>query len=101
VNFGVSIPDSAMRKLAAETMAATRTHLRCAAQVLQGEGFWPSTVRSVITAVERLKPDDRPRRTFPDVASAVEWMALHMERDTEWQSALCRATESALQASAA
>jgi hypothetical protein len=101
VNFGVKIPDAPMRKLAAETMAATREHLRCAAQVLSGEGFWPSTVRSVITAVERLRPDDRPRRTFPDVPEAIAWMAEHMGRDREWQSALREAMSRLLEQSAA
>jgi hypothetical protein len=101
VNFGVKIPDAPIRKLAAEAMAATNAHLRCAAQVLKGEGFWPSTVRSVITAVERLRPDDRPRRTFPDVRSAIAWMAENMDRDANWQSALHAVTTQVLEQTAA
>jgi hypothetical protein len=101
VNFGVKIPDAPLRKLAAEAMAATHEHLRCAAQVLQGEGFWPSTVRSIITAVERLRPDDRPRRTFSDVRSAIAWMAENMDRDSEWQNALNAVTMQLLEQTAA
>ena len=101
VNFGVKIPDAAVRKLASEAMAATNEHLRCAAQVLTGEGFWPSTVRSVITAVERLRPDNKPRRTFPDVRSAIGWMAEQMDRDAEWQSGLHAVTTQVLEQTAA
>lgn len=96
-HFGAKIPNAQLRAAASQAMAETRISTRCAAQVIAGEGFWHSTVRSVITAMEQLRPDDRPRRTFRTVTEAVSWLAGQLGRDGQWVEGLGAAAQALLE----
>jgi hypothetical protein len=95
-HFGAKMPSSEMRAAAAQAMADTRMTTRCAAQVIAGEGFWPSAVRSVITAMEKLRPDDKPRRSFGSLAEAVPWLCNQLDRDPKWGTGLVEAAQQLL-----
>jgi hypothetical protein len=92
VKQGVMLPDTALRKMANDAMLATERHTRCTARVFLGDGFWLSTMRSVLTAIELIRPYDQVRRTFGDVQQATRWMATTTAQDGAWAERLCEAT---------
>jgi hypothetical protein len=96
VQGGVSIPGPELRQAMNESIKDSRTHSVCSAQVLIGTGFWLSTMRSVLTALELIRPGDLPRRTFEDVAPAARWVAGHLERDAAWAERLTLAARSVM-----
>jgi hypothetical protein len=95
-HFGAKMPNAELRAAAGQAMADTRMTTRCAAQVIAGEGFWPSAVRSVITAMEKLRPDDKPRRSFGSLAEAVPWLCSNLDRDPKWGAGLVEAAQQLL-----
>jgi hypothetical protein len=88
VKVGIQLPSPALRKAASEAMVATKGHTRCVARVFFGNGFWMSTVRSVLTAIELVQPYDIPRRTFGELAPATRWLASSCALDTGWAERL-------------
>jgi hypothetical protein len=96
-HFGARIPNAELRAAASQAMAESRGTTRCAAQVIAGEGFWASTVRSVITAMEKLRPDDKPRRSFGSLPEAVPWLCSHLDRDSKWGEGLLLAARQLLE----
>lgn len=87
-SMGIKFPNAAERAAASEAIAAVRDNVLCAAQHLSGDGFWASTARSVVTAIEMLRPDDRPRRTFGKLSEATLWMATRANEDVAWAQEL-------------
>jgi hypothetical protein len=69
-------------------MAAARAQTRCAARVFLGNGFWLSTVRSVLTAIELIRPYDLPRRTFSEIPPATRWLAKSIDESLAWADRL-------------
>src|SRR4051812_38533875 len=58
VESGIKLPDATLRHASSEAMAATLGQTRITARVFLGQGFWLSTVRSVLTAIELIRPYD-------------------------------------------
>jgi hypothetical protein len=88
VHPGIRMPDAELRRASAEAMAATRTTTRASARVFLGDGFWLSSVRSVLTAIELLRPYDVPKRTFADVRTASSWLAQSIHAEGGWAARL-------------
>ena len=84
VHAGIKLPDAAMRNLTSEIMAQTRSRTRGVARVFFGDGFWLSTVRSVLTAIELMRPYDLPRRTFGTLEPATTWLAHTIQESSPW-----------------
>jgi len=84
VSMGIRFPSAAERAVASEAIAAVRDSVRCAAQHISGDGFWASAARSIVTAIEMIRPDDRPRRTFTSLPDATQWIASCMQEDLNW-----------------
>jgi hypothetical protein len=99
-HFGAKIPSAELRAAASQAMVESRLTTRCAAQVISGEGFWASTVRSVITAMEKLRPDDKPRRSFASLPEAVPWLCEQLDRDLKWGEGLSAAAQALLDGTA-
>jgi hypothetical protein len=96
-HFGVSMPNAELRRASAEAIEQARAQLLCAVQVLSGSGFLASAMRSVVTAIERIRPDEKPRKTCATIAEGATWIAGHSGRDTQWASSLRSAAEQALE----
>lgn len=90
-SLGMRLPESHIRRKAAEAMAASE--ITCAGTVISGEGFWASAASSVLTAIQMVRPDDKPRRTFGSLRDAVQWMQVRMDETAEWNSELTRVAE--------
>ena len=50
VTSDLALPDAELRKAANQSIVASAAHTRCTARVFLGDGFWLSTMRSVLTA---------------------------------------------------
>ncbi len=88
VQVGIKLPSAELRKAASDAMASTMGHTRCVARVFFGAGFWMSTVRSVLTAIELIQPYPIPRRTFALVNPATRWLASTCGQDVRWAESL-------------
>ncbi len=75
VRAGIGLPSAEARKAAADAMAEVESTTTCAAQVLLGDGFWASAQRSALLAIELIRPDETPRRTFRSLREAVVFIA--------------------------
>jgi hypothetical protein len=100
IEVGAKVPNMELRKAASDAMAATKNHTRCTARVFLGDGFWMSTMRSVLTAIELMRPYDIPRRTFHALAPATLWIASQNARDVAWAQQLEAATHRIMRVSA-
>jgi hypothetical protein len=87
----IRMPDAELRNAASEAMASTRSRTRAAARVFLGDGFWLSSVRSVLTAIELLRPYDLPKRTFAELPTASRWLARTIHQDAAWAERLIEA----------
>jgi hypothetical protein len=85
---GIELPNHELRRLSSEAMAEARDLTRCAARVFLGNGFWLSTVRSVLTAIELIRPYDLPRRTFSEIPPATRWLAKNIDESLAWADRL-------------
>jgi hypothetical protein len=84
VRENIRLPEPELRNAVSEAMVATKSGTRATARVFLGDGFWLSSVRSVLTAIELLRPYDLPKRTFADLPSATTWLAQTIHRDGVW-----------------
>jgi hypothetical protein len=84
VHPGIKLPDASMRNLASDIMVQTKSRTRSVARVFFGDGFWLSTVRSVLTAIELMRPYDTPRRTFGTLEPATQWLAKSIQESAPW-----------------
>jgi hypothetical protein len=100
IEHGAGVPGPELRKEITRVVDESRAFTRCAAQVLRGQGFWLSAVRSLLTAIELIRPGDLPRRVFDDVTPASRWMAGHLQRDRAWADQLAGALRTVSQPSA-
>ncbi len=68
------LPDAELRAEAARLARAASERIAAAANVVVGEGFKASAIRSVLTAMTLLN-GGAPRRTFAQPGPAVDWLA--------------------------
>ena len=80
----VSVPSPEVRKAASEAVMATHSTTRAVVQVLPGDGFWASAQRGIITAIEMVRPDHVPRKTFRELRDGVLFIATHIDRDARF-----------------
>jgi hypothetical protein len=94
IETGITMPDAELRKELNRTVEVSRTYTACTAQVLRGQGFWLSAVRSLLTALSLLGPGDQPRRVFEETPLAARWMARTLLQEQAWAEALLAALAS-------
>lgn len=70
-------PSDEMRRAA--VAARKQTNRSCAAYVtiVAGDGFWASTVRGALTAINSLSASSYPTKVFRDVREGVAWAMQH------------------------
>jgi hypothetical protein len=95
VNGIVRIPGPELRRAIDQSVKDSIQHTRCTATVLSGSGFWLSTMRSVLTAMEFIRPGDMPRRTFQVVPPATRFLAEQLGHDGAWAEKLTLAAHAA------
>ena len=71
------IPEAALREESARRARAANAWVSSGANVVLGEGFTASVIRSVLTAMTLLSGGP-PRRTFSEVRPAMDWLATRM-----------------------
>jgi len=96
VTTAVPLPNAELRAEAAKLSRASNERVAAGANVVHGEGFTASAIRSVLTATTLLS--STPRRTFAQPAPAVEWLAkqlgvpvLDLAPAVEWSERVLRA----------
>ena len=77
VRSDAPLPDAALRAEAAQLARAAGDRVAAAANVVVGEGFTASAIRSVLTAMTVIG-GGAPRRTFAQPAPAVDWLAMQL-----------------------
>ncbi len=95
VNGIVKIPGPELRRAIDLSVKDATQHSRCTATVLSGTGFWLSAMRSVLTAMELIRPGDMPRRTFQVVPPASRFIAEQLGHDGAWAEKLTLAAHAA------
>ncbi|HEY7954551.1 MAG TPA: hypothetical protein VII38_04625 [Polyangia bacterium] len=72
---GMPMIGAAERGRAADLLKDFGKKMRCLASVIEGEGFWAGTTRSVMTAITLMARPPCPTRIFSTVSDAAGWMA--------------------------
>src|SRR5690348_2222810 len=72
------IPSPDTRNEASLAMVECQEETRCTAVVILGQGFYFSTMRSVLTAINLVRPYKVPMRVFADLGLAVRWAGTHL-----------------------
>jgi hypothetical protein len=75
VPYGIPLPDARVRDAAAELMKEADRWVRARAMVLEGDGFWASTARSMYTALKIFTKTPCPQKTFGDSFEACRWIS--------------------------
>jgi hypothetical protein len=76
------LPTPEARAGVKELMARFSNKRACLAILVQGEGFWASAMRAVITGVRILVPLNFPMQIFSGVNELVAWLPERHERKT-------------------
>jgi hypothetical protein len=97
VSTQVSMPTPEVRRVAAESLAATRHTTRAEARVLPGDGFWASAQRGIITAIEMVRPDSVPRKTFRYLREGTTFIGAQLEQNAQFTRELEEAVLKALE----
>ncbi len=69
------IPDSSGRGRATEMFKEMGEHLQGFGAVIEGRGFWASTIRSVLTGFTLMSRTRFPMKTFSTPHESVEWIS--------------------------
>jgi hypothetical protein len=88
--LGVKMPSPEVRKAAADAVALTAATTRADVRVLPGDGFWASAQRGILTAIEMMRPDSVPRRTFRHLREGVSFLVARLEKDASFARELER-----------
>jgi hypothetical protein len=97
---GALIPPPDARNEASRAMVECQDQTRCTAVVIQGEGFYFSTMRSVLTAINMVRPYKVPMRVFAELPTAVHWAGSHLDRhDATWDDEVLAAVRRTAQPS--
>jgi hypothetical protein len=70
--------DTASREAAAELTAQFEREMKADCTVIDGDGFWPATVRAIVGAVHLLSRVRHPRAAFRTLPEAIDWSIQHM-----------------------
>lgn len=76
---GGGMPDSETRAYISELQKEVAPQTRCAATVLQAEGFWASAAYSVLVGVGLFIRPGCPTKFFKDLDVAANWVIEHLD----------------------
>jgi hypothetical protein len=71
-------PSEAMRRAGVEVRKKTNANVVASITVIAGDGFWASTVRGALTAINTLAASAYPTKVFHDLREAVTWGVEHI-----------------------
>lgn len=76
-SFKSPMPDDRARKFAAELMKKSQGRVMASVSVLEGEGFWAGTARSVVAAMNFASGTTYPFKVAASIDEAALWLAPH------------------------
>ena len=82
IGNGAGMPTPEARAGVKELMARFHNKRACIAILVQGEGFWASAMRAVITGVRLLVPLSFPMQVFGDAKELIAWLPERHQRHT-------------------
>jgi hypothetical protein len=81
VKGNIALPDAETRHALVQLMRELGPYLAASAVVVGGDGFWASTMRSVITGMRVLTPHSYEMRLHSNIAEVVAWLpTVHARR---------------------
>ncbi len=75
IDATTKFPSEEMRRAGVAARKQTNGHVTALATVIAGEGFWASTIRGVLTAINSLSGSSYPTKVFRDPLEGVTWAA--------------------------
>lgn len=68
-------PSDEMRRAGVAARKQTNGHVTALVTIVAGEGFWASTIRGALTAINSLSASSYPTKVFRDTLEGVTWAA--------------------------
>ena len=78
----VRIPDAETRAVLVQLAHDTAAHIACVGVIIEGEGFWASAVRGVITGLRAITPRSAHIHAYASIAQIVDWLPSEHEKRT-------------------
>ena len=75
IDSSTKFPSDEMRRAGVAVRKQTNPHVTALATIVAGEGFWASTIRGVLTAINSLSGSSYPTKVFRDPLEGVTWAA--------------------------
>lgn len=79
---GISM-DAESRQAAADLTAQYSAFMKCDVNVIDGEGFWPATVRAILAAVHSLSRVRHPRHAVRTLEEAIDIALKHLPEESK------------------
>jgi hypothetical protein len=81
IKGNIALPDAETRHALVQLMRELGPYLAASAVVVGGDGFWASTMRSVVTGMRVLTPRTYEMRLHSSIADVVDWLpTVHTRR---------------------
>lgn len=87
--------DAESRQIAADLTAQFHSEMKADCTVVDGDGFWPATVRAIVSAIQILSRTRHPRAAFRTIPEAIDWALQHVPASTRARFDRKSATEAA------
>lgn len=101
IDPSTKFPSDEMRRAGVAARKQTNGHVTASVTIVAGEGFWASTVRGALTAMNSLAGTSYPNKVFRDPVEGVTWAAEQAgSRSTEQVNRIARELEAMRPASA-
>jgi hypothetical protein len=89
----IRLPNAAARAAMERVVRESAELTNYVASVVEGEGFLGSAIRSILTALIRLRKDGHSHKPFGSVTEAAHWLAGRFSKDPTFAMRLVAATE--------
>lgn len=78
LHAGSVIPSNETRRRSGEMLQDLGPKLQCLVAVVEGTGFWASSIRSVLTGLMLVSRMTFPLKTFDTIDKGTEWMSTQL-----------------------
>lgn len=74
--------DPESRQIAADLTVQFQKEMKADCTVVDGDGFWPATVRAIVSAIQILSKTRHPRAAFRTITEGIDWSLQHVPEST-------------------